>query len=305
MGEAYLLELQRSVAVLARIRLFVVDAVEELESQVLFVVGYVHQRRIGQRKAHVALVRTVVIHDDAVHHPAFVVASVDAQHVAVDTVVEGVFRDLYLVLRTEYIVSQGIYFLIRKRYEVVRGEEGAYAYQHGDHAHRRKHPAQGYAGRLDGQQLVVLGKVAQGHHRSQQHCQRQGGRDDGAAAPAEELQDDAESQALSDEFVDVEPEELHHEDEQDHEEDCGHRPQERLQDEPVQFLHRLCSAQLRVAQALSMAKASESPSRLRPPAVARAFCPPPPPCMALAASRMSFPAFFPASTRSAEYISIS
>ena len=41
----------------------------------------------------------------------------------------------------------------------------------------------------------------------------------------------------------------------------------------------------------------------RPPAVARPLCPPPPPWMNLAASRMSLPAFLPLATRSLEYMS--
>ena len=44
---------------------------------------------------------------------------------------------------------------------------------------------------------------------------------------------------------------------------------------------------------------------VRPPAVANPGCPPPPPWMHFAASRMSLPAFLPLATRSAEYTSMS
>ena len=55
-----------------------------------------------------------------------------------------------------------------------------------------------------------------------------------------------------------------------------------------------------VARSLRALSASDSPATSLPPAVAKPGCPPPPPWMNLAASRISLPALRPAATRSSE-----
>ena len=86
---------------------------------------------------------------------------------------------------------------------------------------------------------VVLAHVAEGHHRRQEGRQRQGQRQHLAASPQEEFQDDLEFQAFADQFIDVQPQELHHQDEYGDREDREERSYERLQYEQVQLFHEI------------------------------------------------------------------
>ena len=161
----------------------------------------------------------MVVEHHVLHHARLVVTASYPEDVAIDSVIEGSGRDLDLFLRLSDVVPEGEYLVVGDRDEVVDDEECADADEEGGDEDRAHHPEDGHAGGLQSDQLVVLTHVAYGHHRGQQGRQRQGQRQHGAGSPEQELRHNAQTQAFPDKLVDVDPEELHHEDEDDHKKD--------------------------------------------------------------------------------------
>jgi len=87
---------------------------------------------------------------------------------------------------------------------------------------------------LDGQQLVVLSECAESHHRGEQGGKRDGQREQCRAPPSQEFKYDLETEPFAYKFIDVQPQELHHQYENDHQKDRQERSNERFQYESVQ-----------------------------------------------------------------------
>ena len=92
---------------------------------------------------------------------------------------------------------------------------------------------EGDAGGLHGEKLKVFAHVAEGDERGQKEGQRQCLRDEGDAHVPEELCQYVECQTFAHKVVNIAPCELHHEDEQTHEEGCNEHLQELCSDECV------------------------------------------------------------------------
>ena len=202
------LELQGGIAIPFGIGFLVVGAVIKGKGEVVLLLGHLHLRRIGQGQEGVPLVGRVVIDHDTVHLAGLVVGILHAQDVSVDTVVERPGGDFDLLLGLADIVSERVDFVVGQGHQVVQSEEGADADAHRGDDEWGHDPEDGDTGRFHGQQLVVLTHLPEGHHGCQQGGKREGERQDGAAAPHQELEDDFKPQALADEFVDIEPEEV-------------------------------------------------------------------------------------------------
>ena len=220
------MQLQGGVSVVLLVGLLIVGAVvhpecqvvEEVQGKVGLVLGHLHYRRIGQRKTCVALPVMVVEHH-IFHHPSLVVAASDPEDISLDSIVECSGRDLDLFLGLADVIPQREDLVVGDRYKVVDDEESADADEERGDENRQHHPENRHSGRFQGDELVVLAHIPDGHHRGEQCGQRQRQRQHGAASPEEELRHDAEAQTLTDQLVDVNPQELHHKDEDDHKQD--------------------------------------------------------------------------------------
>ena len=225
-GEMDPLQGQGRVPVLAGVGLLVVGAVVQLEGQVVLGFGHLHQAAVGDGEAEVALVGRVVIDHHPVHHPGFLVAVVDAEDVSLDSVVEGSDGDLDLGLGASDVFAHRVDVVDRVGDQPIADEEGADGDDGAGDRRGQQDAGEGDAGGVHRGELVVLAHVAEGHHRRQESRQRQGQRQHLAASPQEELQDDLELQAFADQFIDVQPQELHHQDKDGDREDREERSYE-------------------------------------------------------------------------------
>ena len=150
----------------------------------------------------------------------FLVAHAD-RHVVDAVEEESVleFKGLLLLLD---VVERAVELLVGTRHEVVADEEAA----HGDDAHQDDERLgdldERHAGRLHGQQLVVLAQVAHRHDGGEKHRQRQTHRDHVGHEVGHQLDDDPGAQALSHQLVDITPYDVHHQHEHDDEEGEDH-----------------------------------------------------------------------------------
>ena len=238
LDEVDLLQLQGRVPVFHGIGLLVVGAVVKREGEILLGVGHLQAGGVRQHQADVAAAAAVVIDHDPVHHPRLVVRGLRAQDIALDAVVEGPGRDLDLILGLEDVVVEGVDLVVGVGDEVVGREEGADGDQGRCEDDGHHHPRDRDAGGFEGGEFAVLGQLAHHHHRGEEGGERQGERQDQETAPHQELRNDLQAQSLADEFVDVEPERLHHQDEQDDQKDREERSYERLEYEAVDPFHR-------------------------------------------------------------------
>ena len=258
--EIHVLELQRGVAVLFGVGLLIVGAVVKGEGEIILVLAHLHERRIRQGDGDITLAGSVVINHHVVHNAGLVVLLADPENIAVDAVVEGSGGDFNLVLGAADIVAERINLVERLRHEVVAYEEGADADENGYHSKRHHHARKRNARALDGHELVVLAHLAQGHHGSQQSCQRQGQRHNGAAAPHHEFEHYLEPEALTHKFIDVQPQKLHHQNENDYQQDREERSYEAFHYELVELFQIFES---------NDSRAWANPATSLPPAVAR------------------------------------
>ena len=179
----------------------------------------------------------MVIDHHPVHHAGVVVAAVHAQYVPLDAVIEDAGRDLDLVLCLVDVVAEGVDLVVSDRYQVIGRIESQDADDCGGYEQRRHDPHERDASALDGDELVVLAHLSYGPHRCKQCGERHGQGQDRTSSPHQELEDDAEGQALVDQFVDIDPQELHHQYEHDDQEDRQERSYEGFEYEPVQSSH--------------------------------------------------------------------
>ena len=236
--EVDVLQDQRRVVVAQGVVFAVGGSVEEGEGQVFLAPGHLEDGGVGHRHGDVALAGGVVVDLDVVEHPARLVLVADPEDIALDAVVEGPRRDLDLVLGAGDVVAQGVDLVEGVRHEPRADHIGAAADQQHEHAQRQEDAPERDAGSADGHQLAALAELTDGHRGGEQGRERQGERQGQAAhAPEQEFQDRADAQALADQLVDVEPEGLHHQDEDYDEEDRNERSDKRLQYEAVEFLH--------------------------------------------------------------------
>ena len=180
----------------------------------------------------------MVIEHYTLHHSCGLIPVLDTQDIAVDSVVEYSRRNLDLFLRLPYVLPERVDLVVGLGNKGVDDEECRDGDDYGGYEQGSHHPEHGHSGCLEGNELVVLSHAAHCHHRGQQGRKRQGHRQDGAAAPEEEFSHYAEAESLADQFVDVDPEELHHQDENDHQEDHEEWSYESGQYESVDFLHQ-------------------------------------------------------------------
>ena len=207
--EADALQCQGGVAVLPLVLLLVIHAVKELEGEVVLGLGHLDDAAVGHGDARVALARTVIVNQDVVHHAGFLVPAVHPQDVALDTVVEGSGGDFDLTLGAADVVAHGVDLVDGVGDQAVADIEGADTDEDADANHGQEDTHERDARRLDGGELEVLAHIAQGHHGAQEGGQRNGQRQHLTASPHQEFQDYLEFQALTNQFIDVQPKELH------------------------------------------------------------------------------------------------
>ena len=224
--EVDLLKLEGRVAVFLGVGLLVIRSVEKREREVCLVLGHLHHGGIGDGKAGVSFVLCVVVHHHAMHHAVVVVSAVHSEDVAVDTVVKGSSRNLDLILGLADILSKLVDVVVGYRDESVADEESTDTDAQTDDSKRDEDSLQGDSGCLDGKELVILSELSESHHGCEESRQRQGEREHCRASPCQELQDHPYAQSFADELVDVEPQELHDEDEHDDKQDRYERSHE-------------------------------------------------------------------------------
>ena len=229
---------QRGVVVAEGVVLHVGGSVEEREGQVFLALGHLDDGGVREGHGDVALAGRVVIDLHVVEHLALLVLVADPQDVAFDAVVEGPRGDLDLVLGAGDVVAQGVDLVEGVGDQARADDVGAAGDQRRGDGQRGDDAAEGDAGGLHRHQFAVLGQLADGHRGGEQRGERQGQREGQAAdTPEQEFQDGAQAEALAHEFVDVQPEGLHHQDENHDEENRDERSDESLQRETVEFLH--------------------------------------------------------------------
>lgn len=229
---------QRALGIpLAVARLLVGLAVEERHQQELLVVREADVARIGHNRVHVAIHLAVVVNQHVAQQVRLGVLTPDANRHVVDAVEEEAVLELDGLLLLADVVEDAVHLLVGVGDQVVAHEEAA----HGDDAHhhqQRPHDArQRHAGRLHGQQLVVLAQVAHRHNGGQQRGQRQTQRNHVGHGVGHQFDDDACAEALAHQLVDVTPYEVHHQDEHHDEEGHNHRSEVGLQYEFVDGFH--------------------------------------------------------------------
>ena len=197
------------VTVLALVFLLVVHSVKELERQVVLGLGHLDDAAVGHGNAHVALAHRVVVHLDVVHHARLLVPAFHPKDVAVDAVVERSRGDFNLALGTADVVAHGVNLVDGVGDQAVAHEKRADTHQDAHAGHGHQHARERDAGGLDGGELEFLAHVAQRHHGAEQGGQGDGERQGLATAPHQEFQDNLEFQAFTNQFVNVQPQELH------------------------------------------------------------------------------------------------
>ena len=237
-GKVDVLQHEARVVVAQGVVLAVGGAVVEGESQVFLAFGHLEDGGVGDGDGDVALVGGVVIDLHAVEHLAVLVLVVHPEDVAFDAVVEGPGRDLDLILGLGDVVAQGVDLVEGVGHHVRTDDVGADGDQGGSEGNRDDDAAERDAGGLDRHQFGVLGQLADGHRGREQgrERQRQGERQ-AAHPPEQEFQDGAQSESLAYQLVDVEPEGLHHQDENHDEQDRDERSDEGFQYEAVELFH--------------------------------------------------------------------
>ena len=179
----------------------------------------------------------MVIHHDSLHHTGFLVPLVYLQDISFDAVVEGTGGDVDFVLRASDIIPHRENLVVCDGDQVVGGEVSPDENEQRTDEYRGHHPQKGSSRRFDGYEFIVLGHLSDRHHRSEKRGEREGDGQHCGAAPEHEFQNDLEAEAFADEFVDIQPKELHHQDENDDGKDTEERSYERLQYELVEFFH--------------------------------------------------------------------
>ena len=221
--EGDLLQLQGSIPVADFVGLLIVDAAEQLECQVVLARRHPYHGGVGYGHAGVALVAGMVIYQHSVHHLGLVILAVHPEHISVDAVVECACWNVDFLLGAPDVVPQGVNLVEGHRDQIVHREECDDGDDGRADDQRREYSRKGDSGRLHCNELVVLGQLAYGHHGGEQCRQRKREGEHRGASPAEELQYDLESQSLAYEFIDVEPEKLHHHDEDHNQQDAYER----------------------------------------------------------------------------------
>ena len=168
----------------------------------------------------------MVVHHHPVHHPRFFVLTLHAQDIAVYAVVEGFCGYLDLFLGLADIVPEGEYLVVCHGNEVIGNEERSHAdYQAGD-SQGSQNPFEGYSGSLDRQEFVVLAEGSQRHHRRKEGRKRKRKGQQGRAAPSQKFEYYLETQSFAHQFIYVQPQELHHQDEHHDQQDRDERSYE-------------------------------------------------------------------------------
>ena len=129
-GEGHPVQLHRGVVVPEGVLLLVVDTVIEAEGEVILGLGHLHHSRIGHDHCGSAVLARVVIYHHAVHHSRLLVLGVDAQYIALDSVVEGTCGDVDFLLGAADVVPEGVNLVVCHRHQVIRREEGGDADDH-------------------------------------------------------------------------------------------------------------------------------------------------------------------------------
>ena len=227
---------------LAAAGLLVGLAVEKRHQQVFLVVRKTDVSRIGHDGVHVAVGRAVVVYQHVVQQMRFGFLPADADRHVVDAVEEQSVLKFETLFLLADVVQDAEHLFVGVRHEVVADEEAA----HGDQAHQNNQRLgdayERHAGRLHGQQFVVLAQIAHGHDGRQQHGQRQSQRDHVGHEVGHQLDDDACAESFAHQLVDVTPHDVHHQDEHHDEEREDHRPQVGFQYEFMDGFHAAAPA---------------------------------------------------------------
>ena len=222
---------------LAVARLFVGFAVEKVHQQVFLVVREADVSRIGDDGVHVAVGGAVVVDQHVVEQVRVGLLPADADRHVFDAVEEEPVLEFEGLFLLADVVERAVQLLVGVRDEVVADEEAADGDERHQYDERFGDLDQRHAGRLHGQQFVVLAQVAHGHDRRQQHRQRQAHRDHVGHEIGHQLDDDSGAEALAHQFVDVAPYDVHHQHEHDDEKREDHRAQVGFQNEFMDGLH--------------------------------------------------------------------
>ena len=212
-------------------------AVEERHQQEALVVREPDVARVGDDGVHVSAGVAVVVDQHVVEQVRVGLLVAHADRHVVDAVEEESVLELEGLFLLADVVERAVEFLVGRRNEVVADEEAG----HGQHAHeddeRLGDLHERHAGRLHGQQLVVLAEVSHRHDRREEHREGKSHRDEVRHEVGHQLDDDSCAETLAHQFVDVAPHDVHHQHEHDDEEREHHRAEVRLQDELVYGFH--------------------------------------------------------------------
>ena len=164
-AEVDVLQGQGRVGVAYRIGFLVVRPIEKGEGQIVFGLGDLNERGVGEGDRGVGLVVGMVVNSDSVEHLALLVLVHHPYRVSFYAVVEYARRYLDFVLGIEYVVAQGIDFRPGLRHQPVTHEKCTDCDYGADHGQRSHHAGEGNSGSLHCKEFLVLGHLAYDHHR--------------------------------------------------------------------------------------------------------------------------------------------
>src|SRR5882724_3864985 len=213
-------------------------AILELELQRFLVGGNDHLALLRHDDIVLQAGIILFVDDDVADRAVVFFFLADLDHVAFDAVVEDAFLDVEGRLGHDDIVFQGIHLQVGHRDDIIVEQESDIADEDADEEQRAHEPEQGNAGGLDGHQLEGLAQVAEGHDGRQQYGEGQGQGYERCADIENEPSDGAEVDAFADHVVDIEPEELQHQDEGRDKKNSDEGADEGFDDQLVQFFYQ-------------------------------------------------------------------
>ena len=202
--------------------MFVRLTVVERYEQELLVVRQTDITRIGHHCCHITAGVAVVVDQHVAQELGFGVLLSDANTQIIDTIEEHSvleFDRLFLLLD---VVQNAVHLLIRVRNEVVRGKETTQRNEQNHHKQRFENLCQRHTCRFHRQQFVVLAQVTHCHNRSKERRQWQTHRDHCGHSVEHQLDNDGAVDTLTNQIVDMLPDEVHHQHEHNDQEGEHH-----------------------------------------------------------------------------------
>ena len=178
-----------------------------------------------------------VVDEHVFQHSGFAVFVLHVNVVAFDVAVENPFRNVHFGRLLFHGYQERPQFFLGFRPHHILEKERKHAQEEAEE-HYGTHDAQQRDARcLHGKQFVSFAEVSECHQRRQQNGQRKRQRYQRQRRQKKELRKHVHFQSFPHQFVNVSPEELHHEDEQADKECSGEEQQKALENKYVEFLY--------------------------------------------------------------------